>query len=102
MTEYKGPCTMCGKNLRKLSYNGPWVPKRLHQKSWKEQQKAANNPGWLLDREQQNELLRRIVREGRDHEVDPRMEPIFREIREEMGMEEDAAEIFARLSIQNN
>ena len=102
MNEYKGPCAMCGKNLRKVSHFGPWVPERLHQKCWKEQQRAANNPGWLLNTRQQNEMLETMVREGRDHEVDPRMEPIFREIREEMGMEEDAAEIFARLAIQNN
>ncbi len=63
-TEYRGPCAMCGNNLRKLSHYGPWIPERLHQKCWKAQQNA--------------------------------------EVREQMDMEEDAAEIFARLSIQNN
>ena len=102
MNEYKGPCAMCGKNPRKVSHSGPWIAERVHQKCWKEQEKALGATDWLLERAQQNRLLRQIVREGRDHEVDPRMEPIFRDIRDQMGMAEDAAEIFARMSIQNN
>ena len=41
-TEYRGPCAMCGNDLRKLSHYGPWIPERLHQKCWKAQQNAVD------------------------------------------------------------
>ena len=61
MNEYKGPCEMCGKNLRKLSHSGPWVPERLHQKCWKAQQKAKADQEYLLSKQAREALFRRAV-----------------------------------------
>ena len=85
-----------------------WVSESLHQKCWKEQQKAAAEQEYLLSKQQRDELFSRIVREGRDDEVDPRMRPLFLEIKEQVEREDqeqsdhyEAAEMFARLSINN-
>ena len=117
MNEYKGPCEMCGKNLRKLSHSGPWVPERLHRKCWKDQQKETATQEYLLSKQQRDEMFRRMIREGRASEVDPRLRPLLDEVREQMRREDiasgyirimdddeiaDHAAEFARLSIQNN
>ena len=60
-TEYKGPGTTCGKDLRKLSHFGPWIPVRMHMKCWKQELKERADREYRIISQERDAVFMRAM-----------------------------------------